>query len=193
MRGGLPGQRSRGAIVVAVLVATACSDSSSTILAPKSASLAAATGAPKVRTAELERLEVCKDYALGCVPPTLTDFVASDGTNSYPFSLAPGGCQEVLINGGGSPVLTMSVTETVPAGFSPSYVVTTISTSGQNTGNSTDGNSATGLPLGGPTVAGALVVFTNTPLASGDGRMTGGGFTAGIVHRLRDSCLLRSE
>jgi hypothetical protein len=135
-----------------------------------------------VRTAEVEILEVCKDYAAGSQAPALTDFtvdVSGGTTDNFTFSLAPGGCAEVWLNGGvGVAVDNVTVTEAVPAGFTASYSTTYITNAG-TTGpiGPVAGNSQT-VGIGSDDLAGALIVFTNTPIPPPPlmGRMTGGGF-----------------
>jgi len=171
-----------------VLVVAACSSpDAGRMLAPRDVSRSVDGQAPVLRTAEVERLEVCKDYAVGSVPPALTDFTVGTSAPGNSFQLAPGGCMEVWLNGGSNSVDMVTVTETVPDGFTAAYAVTTIvQGGGPQPGPTGNGNSVT-VSIGGPGVPGALVVFTNTPIPPPpppppvDGRMTGGGFSAGPI------------
>jgi hypothetical protein len=139
-----------------------------------------------VRSAELERLEVCKDYAAGSQAPALTDFsvgVTGGTTQNFTFQLASGACAEIWVNGGAA-LDNVSVTETVPAGFSASWVKTVITTGGTQAPTSPAAGNVATASVGGATLDGALIVFTNTPLPppppppppAQQGRMTGGGF-----------------
>ena len=135
-----------------------------------------------VRTAQKERLELCKDYAEGSEAPALTDFsvVVSGGTTaSFTIQLTPGECAEIWANGAVTPDY-VTITETVPQGFSAAWERTTMDKNGATTSASGSGNVATAT-VGGTNIPGALIVFTNTPVPSLQGRMTGGGFRTGNV------------
>ncbi len=176
--------------IFAAVALTACSDAGGTagVLQPNAPLLGIRPANPRppaalLRAAELERLEVCKDYAAGSTAPALTDFTAAvtgGTTQNFGFQLAPGQCHEIWVNGGGAADL-VTVTETVPAGFSAATTLTVITTGGlQAPVGPTPGNSAA-VTIGGTGLTGALLVFTNTPLPppppppSAEGRMTGGG------------------
>lgn len=123
-------------------------------------------GGTQPRTPEGEYLEVCKDYVNqpGTTPPASTNFsLAGPGiSGSVAFSLAPGACNEVFSMGGTDKVYT--VTETVPDGYTASYVVSTFVDGVVSAGSSTSGNVADGTlaGVGGLGGKGALIVFTNT-------------------------------
>lgn len=189
MRGKTLSAIPKGMAILAAAALVACSDAAMTrhALAPTTPLLGIRPANPRppaslVRTAELERLEVCKDYAAGSTAPALTDFtvaVTGGTTQNFGFQLTPGECQEIWVNGAVADLVT--VTETVPAGFSVASVLQLITTSGlQAPVGPTPGNSVA-VTIGGPGLPGALLVFTNTPLPppppppSAEGRMTGGG------------------
>lgn len=173
-------------IALGVLAATACSSpDTGRMLAPGNALSSAA--APTTRTPDVELLEVCKDYAAGSIPPALTSFTVGTSSPGTSFQLAPGECRDVWTHGLGTPGTPgdlVTVTETVPNGFTAAYNVSTIVQGGTpQPGPSGNGNSVT-VTIGGPGIPGALVVFTNTPIPEPppvDGRMTGGGFSAGVI------------
>jgi hypothetical protein len=177
------GHSIKSIIALAALALAACSESGSErVLAPDDALFVVAIG-PGNGIVQVERLEVCKVYAAGSNAPAQTDFTVGTGAPFTSFQLAPGECKELWHNGSANPVDNVTVTETVPSGFTSSTVITTLLQGGTpQTGNATAGNSVT-VPIGGTGIPGALVVFTNTPIVipSADGRMTGGGFTAAGV------------
>ena len=178
--------RDMGCLVAAsAMTLAACSDSPSrSMLAPQDALLGFQPPVPRpggttVRSAEAERLEVCKDYAAGSQAPALTNFtvVVSGGTTAgFTFQLAAGACAEIWVNGS-STADNVSVTETVPAGFTAAWVTTTVLPTGGSSGSGGVASAA----IGGATLTGALIVFTNTPITPPppppnlQGRMTGGG------------------
>jgi hypothetical protein len=148
-------------------------------------------GATTIRSAELERLEVCKDYAAGSQAPALTDFTAvvtGSTSASFGFSLASGECQEIWVSGG-TQTDNVTVTETVPTGFDATSTVQVISLAGLQAPVAGQGNAASAT-IGGPGIPGALMVFTNTPTPPpppppvGEGRMTGGGFSVDAGFRV---------
>ena len=180
--------RALGGLAVAALAFTACAtDSTSTMLAPAGALLGIQPPSSRppgttVRTAEVERLEVCKDYAAGSQAPAQTGFsvaVSGGTTANFTFQLTPGECAEVWVNGSAA-ADNVTVTETVPSGFSAAWATTSVNSSGPLPPASGTGNVASAT-IGGANIPGALIVFTNTPLPPpppppAEGRMTGGGF-----------------
>jgi len=184
--GGRWGSRALArATVLSLLALGACSSDPTIgrILVPNDAArgFISRTGS---NVAKLEVLTVCKYYVNADVLPAQTDFTLTVNATTYNFQLAPGECREVWEQGGA--VATpdqVTVTETVPPGFTATYQVTTIDKNGSSTGAVTDGNSTT-VQIGSAPNYGALVVFTNTAIPveePGVGRMTGGGFKVGDV------------
>jgi hypothetical protein len=133
---------------------------------PTSPSVQAATTQSVVRQAESGFFELCKDY-VGTVGPAVTfnitvdDNTDGDIDSSFSVQLANGQCQEIWQDSViGSDLVT--VTEVVPAGFTASFVKTTVLGNGTTTivdppvsSNTTSGSVATG-------DRGFLVVFRNT-------------------------------
>jgi hypothetical protein len=147
-----------GALLAAVALACAGEAPTSAVLVPDSPSFAFIGNLPRnpfntVRTAQVEFVEVCKDFVMtsGATPPT-----ASFTANGNAFTLTNGECKEVWIKGGAPENVT--VTETAIPGYLTTYKVT--STSGAVIGP-TSGLSTTVAPSGLPAV-GFLVEFVNT-------------------------------
>jgi hypothetical protein len=119
---------------------------------------------PNLRRADVEYLEICKDYP-GGTGPTVTVNVSVDiDTNgsvdtTFPTTLDAGQCKDVWISGG-SVGDTVTVTEVVPTGYTASYVLQTIAGSTLTTNASVAGNSVSANLRSG---FGSLVIFTNTP------------------------------
>ena len=123
---------------------------------------------PRLRQADREYFEVCKDY-VGAPGPRVTIDVSIGGASVNSVDLGHGECADVW--GTGGPAVTVTVTEAVPTGYSASYQVWDLN--GQ-TGPGA-GNSASGLVGGATAPTGSLVVFTNTEVpALENGRFTGG-------------------
>lgn len=149
--------------------------------------------------AEVEKFEICKLYAEGSGPATTFDWAVTFGSDvgapgsSGTVTLGHGECWEVW--GGDADDNSITVTETVPAGYSVEWSkdeivrtgdagsgITTTTTYGPFAGNVADGRVGGGVL--GAAIPGTTVTFTNTlipPPENLEGRMTGGGFTvAGI-------------
>ena len=138
-------------------------------------------------SAELGEFEVCKRYS-GTVGPAVTfaytvDFNGDGSTEiSNSVQLGDGQCavlhsyQEAGSNNG-TQVQRVTVTEQVPAGYTPSYTSTVVTLTTSNTTGPFPGNTASGDMKGNNPDNGFLVVFTNTAdeIESGTGRFTGGG------------------
>jgi len=181
--------RSRGptwllASVVATLVVGACADGPtardarslkpdlSTGLPFPCSSQNQCTGIPGTEAAAYERLTVCKHYPAGVTgePVTITLDVVSFNPTASPksmvFTLNPGECKMIWGNG----VLnqqadTVRVREIGPSGYARTSQVTNHNelTKTSTVQPVTASDSAMGI-IGGPTGAGMLVVFTNTPI-----------------------------
>lgn len=118
-------------------------------------------GGGTTRTAQTERVEVCKDYVMhpqsGNSAPASTDFtVNGPGTTDGQFSLAPGACLEVWVGNEEN----VTVTEETLAGFTQECTRYLI---GGGTAACTSGTEATAYVDGSP-AAGELIVFTNTEI-----------------------------
>lgn len=173
-------------VAVAAFAVAACVDAGPTrsVLAPSEPALGNFVGDPVAsRTAVRELLKVCKDYAAGSQAPDSTDFTATHNAIDYSFKLGVGSCRTIWINGAGDGTPdVVTVTETVPAGFTAAWVKDSIYTpaaGGTATGSdAASGNTVTTL-VGGTGIRGATIVFTNTPIPEeeepGVGRFTGGG------------------
>jgi hypothetical protein len=141
----------------------------------------AGTGAPLFvvdGSVELEEFEVCKIYS-GSVGPAVTiDFTVDyDANGSIEAAgavlLADGECAVVHAynqsnSSGGTQIQRVTVTEQVPPGYTPSYVLTTLSGSGSVVGPPTPGSSVSGDMISNPD-NGFLVEFTNTGTVVGGG------------------------
>jgi hypothetical protein len=162
------------AIVVGLTTVYACSDSGPTQLESDNVQPAFDIGSqPKQdqppfqteRQADVEYMEICKDYSGGTSRPDVTievSVVSHTGSPVTPFSetLGDGECKNVWLHGGDG-LDQVTVTENpVPDGYTVSYVKTVAGTE-DSPGSGTNG--ATGL-IGGNngSLSGALVVFTNT-------------------------------
>jgi hypothetical protein len=139
---------------------------------PTPASPSVATGGNLALTqqAELGKFEVCKQYA-GTVGPTVTFNVVidvnNDGTieSNTNIQLANGQCQEVWLAPTDFANATITVTETVPSGYTASYVKTTMTLPNTVTVGSPVSSNTITAPAGNQT--GVLVVFTNTGIPTG--------------------------
>jgi len=122
------------------------------------------------RQAEIGRFEVCKDYA-GTVGPTVTiNVVIDEGANgsvdsTFSIQLANGQCQEVWQQATDFGSAAITVTETVPGGYTASYVKTTLGPNNSVTVGSPVTSNAATASVGSS--AGILIVFTNTGVPSG--------------------------
>jgi hypothetical protein len=182
--------RHGGHLVIAlatVALAAACAEPAQSPTSPTAVSPAVSVPVipspdyvdPFPRQANGEAFEVCKDY-VGAVGPAVTITVDVDINNdgsldmTYGITLSDGECQNVWL--AELPGDLVTVTESGPPGFTPSYVRSTYDTGTITTDPSVQGNSASGIVAGGN--HGVLVIFTNTaePPPSADGRFTGGGF-----------------
>lgn len=104
-----------------------------------------------------------QDYVGGSGPSVTITVEVDLGNNggvdqTFPVSLPGGQCRDVWVTGDGDLV---RVTETVPSGYTASYVRSVNVGGTITTDPSASGNSASGLVSGN---AGALVIFTNTPV-----------------------------
>ncbi len=145
-----------GLVIGAVAALAACADNTSPgrFVSPD-ASLAAIS-TPGDGVADHEFFEVCKVYTEGSGPAVTVDVF--DGTATTQATLASGECENVYISG---PTRNITVTENVPAGYTASYVKSTIVSGVTTTDPSVPGNSASG-NIGGAPPTGVLVTFTNT-------------------------------
>lgn len=149
-----------GALLAAVAMACAGEAPTSALRVPDSPSFAYIGNLPRipfltVRTAQVEYVEVCKDYVMttSATPP-----VASFNANGNAFTLANGECKEIWVKGGAPELVT--VTETAIPGYTTTVKVT--SASGAVTGP-TASLSAAVSPAGNP-AAGYLIEFVNTEI-----------------------------
>ncbi|HET6681960.1 MAG TPA: hypothetical protein VFG84_12220 [Gemmatimonadaceae bacterium] len=119
------------------------------------------------RTAQGELVEVCKDYSGGGAMPAVTFDVSVTGSaNATDFQvvLNNGECQEIWFNeipAGENPPTAhdvVTITEQVPAGYSASFVKTSIVGGVQTVDASVDGNEVSGGVFGSN---GYLAEFTN--------------------------------
>ncbi len=169
MRSGIRGITATAAAITLAAATAACSGGTATTsVAPTSGPLAGnipINPGPNPRAADLEFIELCKDYP-GGTGPTVTFTVSADIDSNgsidqtYQTTLNAGQCKDVWV-AGGSVGDTVSVTETVPAGYTASFAVFTRNGGTVTPGASGSGNTATGLAANGTT--GSLVIFTNTP------------------------------
>jgi len=131
-------------------------------------------------TVEIAEFEVCKTYS-GAVGPAVTvDFTVDfdgDGSNEIVdfVSLGDGDCAIVHTydetnSNGGLQIQRVTVTEQVPPGYDPTYVLTTKVGASEVTDPPVAGNSASGDMLSNPD-NGFLVEFVNTeiPVTGGEG------------------------
>jgi hypothetical protein len=154
------------ALSMAVGLAACSSDMAKSSVTPSlsTQALIPPSPGPNTRRADVEYIEVCKDYP-GGTGPAVTFTVAADidsnGTvdQTFTITLNAGTCRDVWI-AGGAVGDTVRVTETVPAGYTASYVVSTIAGTTITTQPSVSGNSTT---LNAHSGFGSLVIFTNTP------------------------------
>ena len=109
-----------------------------------------------------ELVEVCKEYR-GTVGPVVAFHVVGPGVDTT-FNLGHLQCANVFLNGGAAE--TATVTETVPAGYTASWV-RTVTTTG--TEPEVAGNVATGDAGGAPSVVGTLIRFYNTEIPQEEG------------------------
>ncbi len=151
-----------GLVIGAVAALAACADNTSPgrFVSPD-ASLAAIS-TPGDGVADHEFFEVCKVYTEGSGPAVTVDVF--DGTATTQATLASGECENVYISG---PTRNITVTENVPAGYTASYVKSTIVSGVTTTDPSVPGNSASG-NIGGAPPTGVLVTFTNTLIPDED-------------------------
>jgi hypothetical protein len=145
-----------GLMVGAIAALAACADSSSpgSFLTPD-ASLAAIS-TPGDGVASHEVFEVCKTYAEGSGPDVTID--VNDGTATTQNTLSSGECENVYTSG---PTRNITVTETVPANYTVTYVKTTIINNVTTVFAPVASNTASG-SIGGTPPSGVLVRFTNT-------------------------------
>jgi hypothetical protein len=181
--------RSLGTLLVAAGVAlslTACSEANKTASVSPTSSGAAALvpsgSGPNARTADVEWIELCKDY-VGTPGPAVTFTVAvdhlSNGTIDQTFqtTLAGGTCKDIWFTDQDG-LDTLTITETVPANYTASSVMT-FNNHGAITVNApVSGNVATALARNSQD-AGSLVVFTNTFVAPPPPPTGTGGCTPG--------------
>lgn len=158
--------KSAAAAASAAALAACAADRAPTFL-PPSVSLQTA---PVPREAQTERVEICKDYVMksGAQPPATTTFSVKVGAAAPTNVVVPtGGCVEAVLQGGASQQVT--VTETVPDGFTPSYIQTTdIGNTNQPPVGPINSETATGMVGGSPAI-GELFEFTNTEEIRGKG------------------------
>jgi hypothetical protein len=130
---------------------------------PVSPTAQAGTSASIDRQAEIQLFELCKDYS-GTPGPTVTFNVTvdigSDGNveEGFPVSLSNGQCADIWQAVG---LDLVTVTEVPPAGYTASWVRTTLANGSTTSEAPVTSNTATGA-VGGD--RGILVVFTNTAL-----------------------------
>jgi hypothetical protein len=128
---------------------------------------------PNTGVAEAEFFEVCKYYVGASGPDVAVNVVVDShetgNDQDFDITLGDGECEDVWLHGGTGLDL-VTVTETVPAGYSGSFVKTVVGPA--NTPASGSGNSASGYVDG---YNGVLVEFYNELQPILVGRMTGGG------------------
>lgn len=130
------------------------------------AALALPGPGPNPRQADLEWVEICKDY-VGTPGPAVTFTIAVDKGNNgtieqtFQTTIAGGTCQDVWFSDSQG-IDQLTITETVPAGYTASWVHTENNHSVIITNPSVSGNVATGVRAATDRDFGALVVFTNT-------------------------------
>jgi hypothetical protein len=136
-----------GAILAVVVAIAACSDSENSVLEPPAPSFNQTTGGgdpeftvPPIggfgdASAEHEFVEVCKAYAWGTSTPAVTitvdvdSHIGDENPISFQKTLFDGGnygangdrCRDVWVHGGAGSFSTVTLTETVPAGFGVQY------------------------------------------------------------------------
>jgi hypothetical protein len=122
---------------------------------------------PNFKQADVEWIELCKDYS-GTTGPAVTFTVAVDiGRNgsvdqTFQTTLAGGQCEDIWQNTSLTVSDGVTVTETVPSGFTASWVLTNNINGTIVTNPSVSGNVATGARADGGADFGSLIVFTNT-------------------------------
>lgn len=152
-----------GLVIGAMAAVAACADSGSTSGFTSPDASLAAISTPGDGLPNHELFEVCKVYTEGSGPDVTIDVTGPSGTTQA--TLSSGECENVYISG---PNVNITVTETVPAGYTSSYVKSTIVSGVISTGASTAGNSASGT-IGGTPPTGVLVTFTNTLIPVDEG------------------------
>jgi hypothetical protein len=150
------------------LVATACST-------PEPTAVRALTSIPALgevpaypyggwyqeRTVQYEMVEVCKDYVGGSGPDVVFDVdVTGHDNTSTQVTVPAGECRLVWLEGGTN-TDNVTVTENVPAGYTASFVETTLINGVTTVGGTVNGTSGSAVVDG---THGALFVFTNTPV-----------------------------
>lgn len=162
-----------GLLVAAGLAVSfsACSGGSATpSVAPTASTVALANppgSGPTPRQADREWVELCKDY-VGTPGPAATFTIAVDHLNNgtidqtFQTTVAGGTCKDVWFSDvAGLDVLT--ITETVPTGYTASWVLSLANENGVITTNPpVSGSVATGVLSRNLLDAGSLVIFTNT-------------------------------
>jgi len=163
-------------IAAAAMAATmACSDGSTPSMVTPSLSSQAAipqTPGPNPGAPDNERVEICKTYVGGAGPSVLFNVSADsndDGVADATFqvTLAGGECKDIWVSDG--PLFNrLTITETVPAGYTASWQLSVKTGTGLGsqtvTGPVVPGNVSTGAISRGGGGAGSLVVFTNTAI-----------------------------
>lgn len=114
--------------------------------------------------ADGERIEVCKVY-VGTPGPDVDFHVVGPGVD-HTVSLGHNECANVFLHGGS--VETATITETVPAGYTASYVRETLVSGVLTIDNEVQGNQATA-DAGGSPVTGSIVRFYNTLIPVDEG------------------------
>ena len=145
-------------------VLAACSGSPASSPVAPSSSLAArpSNPGPNLRSPDHEFVELCKVYVGGTGPAVTFNITADIGDNgsiddTFSTTLSGGQCQDIWVNGFAPDRIV--VTEVVPTGSSPSFVISTRTGGVLATQPSVSGNVATA--LSGSNL-GSLIVFTNT-------------------------------
>ncbi|MFN8574285.1 MAG: hypothetical protein U0132_19700 [Gemmatimonadaceae bacterium] len=158
---------SLAAIAVATMVAC---NNDQTPVSPLKKQIVATQGV--YMAPDLEQIEVCKFYDMktGATPPDSTSFtlVGSNGITLNNFKVKSGTCRETPYLGGSAVAVT--ITENVPAGFTPSYMQTTIIGPLPGTIQGPIGPIASNVAhgfIGG--AIGELFVFTNTEIVTTPG------------------------
>ena len=153
-----------GLMVGAIAALAACADTAAPRFISPDAHLGNIPGggsAPLTTNNPVHELfKVCKVYS-GAVGPAVTVTVTAPGVSNFNVVLNNGECRSVWVQGGSTlPLETVSVTETVPTGYTATWTkATRVSGVVSSTGGS--GNTASG-DVGANPLTGVVVTFTNT-------------------------------
>jgi len=163
-----------GSVLSVAVAASACSEAPTTSLDEPSPAFTVGTQpgqpAPNLRQADVEYMEVCKDYSGGTSRDAVTIEVLvtpHEGTgptpNPFTVELGDGECEDVWLHGGSLQDVVTVTENPVPDGYTVSYVKTVV---GPDNSAGSGTNGASGI-ISGPN--GVLVEFLNTYIVGGEG------------------------